>query len=489
MRGFCGLLIAVAVLLATVSPCAAEAAKPLAIKAERIYVGNGETIRQGVILIEGGRIRALGPNVAVPKGTSLVELDGGCVTPGLIDANARLEAYDLIAPSRKALDQPPPADDREAESAGAELTNNDLQLDAAGSAAAGGAARAQPARVAEDGLEPEYAGPLAAGVQRSVVISEQSSEVVPYIRVCDSLNFESSDFQRLVRAGVTTVYASPDGSSVIGPRGAVVRTAGPLEDRVLVAAGAVKATIGSEPSSLGTYNREPGRRSVSIYTRRPESRMGLTWVFRKAFYDAIGRAEGRKAYGADTSSAEASAVLREVLDGKVPLRIQARLQQDIHTALRLAKEFKLRFTFEEATEAYRCIDTLRAAGMPVIFGPIYARPSGVVARSGEGRRSRYYTFRALLEAGIPTALSAQDLREEDGLARQAMYAMRFGVSFDDALRAVTQTPAELLGLDDQLGTLEPGKRADLVLWSGQPFAATSSVTVVLIDGSIVVDKR
>ncbi|OHB67232.1 MAG: hypothetical protein A2V70_00550 [Planctomycetes bacterium RBG_13_63_9] len=178
-----------------------------------------------------------------------------------------------------------------------------------------------------------------------------------------------------------------------------------------------------------------------------------------------------------------------MLDGKVPLRIQARIQQDIHTALRLAEEFKLRFTFEEATEAYRCIETLKAAAMPVIFGPIYDRPNGIRARSGEARRSRYYTLRALIEAGIPTALSAQDLREEEGLARQVMYAMRFGVGFDEALRAVTQTPAEMLALEDQIGTIESGKRADLVLWSGRPFAATSRVMVVLIDGKVVVDRR
>jgi imidazolonepropionase-like amidohydrolase len=94
-----------------------------------------------------------------------------------------------------------------------------------------------------------------------------------------------------------------------------------------------------------------------------------------------------------------------------------------------------------------------------------------------------------LEKGIPTALSAQEFREEDGLARQAMFAQRFGVSFDDALRAVTQTPAQLIGLDEELGTVSVGKRADLVLWSGQPFAATSRPLVVLIDGEVVLDQR
>ena len=127
--------------------------------------------------------------------------------------------------------------------------------------------------------------------------------------------------------------------------------------------------------------------------------------------------------------------------------------------------------------------------MPVIFGPIYQRASGLRARTSQSQRSRYYTFRALLEAGIPTALSAQELREEDGLARQAMIAMRFGVTLADALRSVTQTPARMLGLDKQIGTVQPGKQADLIVWRGRPFAATSMAVVVLINGEVVVDRR
>jgi imidazolonepropionase-like amidohydrolase len=436
-----------AALLAALASCgyavpslAADAPTPrLAIEAEHVYMGDGRSFQNGTILIQHGRITEVGPDVAVPKDAQAIDLEGASVTPGLIDANARLENVDMIPVSRK---------------------------------------------VTEDGHMP-----FASGVGPTAVMSEQSSEVVPNIRILDGLNLRSRDFSRLVRGGVTAVYASPDAAAVLGPRGAVLRTGGPEDGRVLVPEAAVKATIGSEPSSLGTYNRSPSRTSTTMYTRRPNSRMGLTWVFRKAFYDALRRRDGQEAYGADTSSPEASAVLLDVLENKVPLRIQARIQQDILTALRLAEEFDLEFTLEEATEAYECIDELKERSVPVIFGPIYERPTGLRARTYEARRSRYFTFRALIEAGIPTALSAQELREEDGLARQAMYAMRFGVGFDDVLRAVTQTPARLLGLEAELGTLESGKRADLVAWSGPPFAATSEIIMVLIDGQIAYDRR
>ncbi|MCH7946082.1 MAG: amidohydrolase family protein, partial [Armatimonadetes bacterium] len=221
----------------------------------------------------------------------------------------------------------------------------------------------------------------------------------------------------------------------------------------------------------------------------PTTRMGVTWVFRKALYDAARYAKGLPVSGADTPSEAALAVLIRVLEGDIPLRIQARTQHDITTALRLTEEFDLPFVLEEATEAYRCLDELAARRIPVIFGPVYVTAPGPRARSAEVSGARLHTMKALLDAGIDTALTAHELRDEDGLARQAMYAMRFGVSRGDVTRAVTQTPAKLLGLDGEIGTLVKGKNADIVVWSGLPFAATSRPMVILIDGEIVLDQR
>jgi imidazolonepropionase-like amidohydrolase len=490
MIGACGLATAIDI-------SRAHAAPPLAIKARVVHVGDGRTIAHAVVLVSGGRITAVGADLAVPDDAQVVEIDGGCLTPGLIDANARIESAEMIESSRRwsedrasgAVDTEAGVDERSANEwdfhgADGDDTTVTYPLHF-------GEIGMRDGHVPDEETEHEDEGlpPLVSGVRSGVVVTEQSSEVVPQIRVLDGIDLTSGDFERLVRGGVTTVYASPDASAVIGARGAILHTAGPASDRVLVPAAAVKATIGSEPSRLGSYNRPPSRYGASVYMRRPNSRMGLVWVFRKAFYDVARRREGLPLYGADTADDEALDVLQQVVDGDVPLRIQARLQRDILAAIRLAEEFQLPFTLEEATEAYRCVDEIKAAGVPVIFGPIYSEPAGIRRSSGEGDQSRYFTFCALLEQGVPTALSAQEFREEDGLARQAMFAQRFGVRFDDALRAVTQTPAKLIGLDSELGTVTVGKRADLVLWSGEPFAATSKPLVVLVDGQIVVDQR
>ncbi len=439
----------VSLVLLAATTAAADAV--VVLKAPRLYVGDGRVLETGVVIVRGGEISEVGSGLPIPTGAEVIEVAGGSITPGLIDANARLEPQDLVLSTRRTA---------------AQVVRELFSVDE----------------------EHEEDISFAPGV-RTVATSEQSSEVVPHTRVIDSLDLGSPDFERLVRGGVTTVYASPDSSAVIGARGAILKTAGPAGSRVLSAAAAVKAVIGSDPTRVGTSNRPARGFRVNLYTRRPTTRMGVTWVFRKAFYDTLARGRGLPVGGADTPSEAASATLALVLKGDVPLRIQARTLPDITTAYRLGAEFGLSFIIEEGTEAHRCLELLKARPMPVIYGPIEDRPRGLRRSTYETRNARLYTLRSLIEAGIPTALSAQDLREEDGLARQAMYAMRFGVSEENALKAVTSTPARLLGIEKRVGTLAAGKDADIVLWSGRPFAATSMPVVVLVGGEVVVDRR
>lgn len=313
--------------------------------------------------------------------------------------------------------------------------------------------------------------------------------MVPEVRVIDSVNMYSPDFDRLVRDGVTTVFVAPDSAAVISAQGAIIHTAGPADTRIIREVDAIKAAMGTDPSWRGRGNHLPYRKRVTMHARRPNTRMGVTWIFRKALYDTQKHQQGLDVYGADTPSVAAMKTLERVLSGETPLRIQARMHHDIIAAIRLTNEFDIPFILEEATEAYRCLDELKANKTPVIYGPIYVNAPGYRARSAEVSRARLHTMKALLDAGIDTALTAHELRDENGLSRQAMYALRYGVDFADVMRSVTQTPARLLGLDDSIGTIEKGKQADLILWSGKPFEATSAPVVVIIQGEIVVDRR
>ena len=217
--------------------------------------------------------------------------------------------------------------------------------------------------------------------------------------------------------------------------------------------------------------------------------MGVGWVFRRAFYDALLRARGLEPTGADKTSAEASRVLQGVLAGEVPMRIQARTGSDIETAFRFANEFGISFTLEDPVEAWKRVDLLKQTETPLVFRPIFDQPSGITAGSREMRNRRLHTVRDLSDAGIPMALSAQALRGEEGLARQAMLAIRFGVDPAEALRMVTQYPAQLLGIEKEVGTLEPGRRADLVFWNGSPFSALTRIEKVMLDGVLSYERN
>ena len=488
----------------------------------------GPDIDKGVVVIRDGRIVAVGGmDLAVPGGAKVIEVEGGSITPGLIDAHALLEPTDRITAessrgrSREAragkealLRLAGGAEEHQQEGqagepgdvaadprATPELTwVEPAEMEDGDSCCGGGvcALSAAHAAMGEGNVCPTCGQVImsgndrlryAAGLAPGNSLVESSSEVVPHTLVVDSINLRSPDFDRLLRGGVTTVFAAPDSAAVIGPRGAVVRTAGPMKSRVMQDAGDVLASFGSDSFRFGGGNQSPFGSYVTSRTRRPNSRMGVAWVFRKAFYDAEKAAAGQPVTGADQAPPEAFATLTDLRNGQVPLRIKARLQRDIETAFRLSNEFGLRFTLVEATEAYKCMSAITEAHVPVIFGPIYIDPNGVRAYSEETRESRLSTVKLLMDAGVETAITAMDLREEDGLSRQAMYAMRAGVTFNQALKAVTLTPAKMLGLDREVGSLEVGKRGDVVVWSGEPFEAASRPVAVVMDGQVVYDAR
>ncbi|MEW6747373.1 MAG: amidohydrolase family protein [Planctomycetota bacterium] len=337
-------------------------------------------------------------------------------------------------------------------------------------------------------ITPGFIDPNAvAGIVSSYSYAEHSSEVIPQMRVLDAINLLSDDFMELALSGVTTVFVAPDTASVIATRGAILKT-GEVA-RVIVPEQAVLATMGSDPTFRGTYNSPPSRfGTVTFLNRRPTTRMGTVWVFRKAFYDAREFAATGKAPDRENDPA-ALAVLANVLEGSVPLRIQARMALDIETAFRLADEFGLRFTLVEPIEAFKVLDMIQERRTSVVFGPLFLVPRGPRAAAGEADEFCLSTPATLVARGLEVALSAQEQSGEAGLRTQAIFAIRYGMPEQEALKAVTSTPAKILGLDRRLGTVAAGKDADLVVWSGKPFDVTSKVAYAVIDGRVVESER
>ena len=326
---------------------------------------------------------------------------------------------------------------------------------------------------------------LSARLHSNFNSVEQSTEVQPHLDVAGSVDLHDKRFARLARTGVTTVLVNPLDRNVIGGRGVALKTHGPMEveARRLNGRPILRGAIGSEPSAA---NHAAFGRPTDFYSRRPTTRMGVEWEWRKAFFDAVA---AKRLPEKDFPGAED---LREALAGKRTVMIQAWTTQDIRTAVYLDEEMQregfgdLDLVIDAGAEAWKEPGILVRNSTIVVLPPHTA--GGRVG--SDGAFLAWNTASLLVGEGLTVCLSAHGAGPGSAtLGHQAGFAMRGGLSFDQALAAVTSAPASVLGLSERLGTVHEGMDADLALWNGRPFAATSRVTGVLIDGVIVVDPR
>ncbi|MCC7014932.1 MAG: amidohydrolase family protein [Planctomycetes bacterium] len=324
---------------------------------------------------------------------------------------------------------------------------------------------------------------LSVRIDRGWNAVEQSREVTPEMRVVQALDWFDEGWMREARSGVTTAMVNVSDRNVVGGMSVVVKTAGASpQARTVKADSVLYGAIGSAPSSS---NHPAYGRPDDFYSRRPTTRMGVEWEWRKAFYDAALAQRDKSKQVAGTTE------LQKVLAGEFPLMIQAWTTQDIRTAVFLKEELEReglgapRLIVDAAAEAWREPDLLVRTKTPVVLPPF--APQG---RTGEGSFFALETAAQLDAKGLLVALSGHGARQvSQRLAYQPGYAMRGGMTFDAALKTVTINPARMVGVDRRVGSLESGKDADLVLWSGKPFELSSAVIGVLVDGRLILDPR
>ena len=305
---------------------------------------------------------------------------------------------------------------------------------------------------------------------------EQSSEVTPLVSAEYGLDLYSPGWGRLARTGVTSAFITPLNQNCIGGMGTVVKTAGDrtLKARTVEGAPMLCGAIGSQPSQR---NSSAFGRPTSFFNRRPTTRMGVEWEWRKSFFEAA----------QSKAPDDAQKVLLDALAGKVGVFVQAWATQDIRTAVFLKEEMaregfgEMRLVIDAGAEAWREPAMLVRTNTAVILPPVPAQ-----GRTTDGALMSVECARVLRDNGISFALSGHGGSRLD---IQAGLAMRGGLTREQALRAVTLTPAQLLGVDGRVGSVEAGKDADLILWNGEPFEATTRPVGVLVSGHLALDPR
>lgn len=303
---------------------------------------------------------------------------------------------------------------------------------------------------------------------------ERSSPLNPQLRALDGYNPWEDLVGWLREHGITTVVAGPSPGNLISGRTLIASTeSAPLDEVVRVPEGAMVFTLGEMPKSLFA-----GRGG-------PESRMGTAAEVRQALAGAKEYAERRALPVADRPPIDlGQEALVSVLNRKTRAVIVAHRSDDILTALRIAKEFNLDLILAGGTEAYLVRDAIRAADVPVLVGPVMVRSWGV----SETSNASFENAQLLHEVGIPIGFTSGFegyVPKVRVVLWEAAISAANGLGGHDALHGLTLGAAQIWGLDDSIGSIEVGKRADLALFDGDPFEYTSHVCGVIIGGKVV----
>jgi imidazolonepropionase-like amidohydrolase len=387
------------------------------------------TLERGTVLVEDGRIVAVGEEVEIPEDAQVYDATGKVVMPGLIDAHCHVGLW-------------------------------------------------------PEGIGQEYSDG-----------NEMTDPITPHLRALDAVHPEDPAFKELVAAGVTTVLTGPGSGNLIGGQWVCLKTAPKpsVEQMVLLEPAGMKMALGENP-----------KRVYGGQKKAPSTRMGNAAALRAALVDAQNYLEKWRRYEAEQAEYQAKVeagdedaeppqpperdlkleALGQVLRREMKARVHAHRADDMLTAIRIAEEFNLDLTLEHATEGYKIADVLAAKGIPVTAGPI------LFSRIKYELKDMTPKNPALMaRAGVKLAIQTDETSAVKYLTINAALAAREGMPEEEALKAITINAAEIIGVADRVGSLEVGKDADLVVFSGHPFDYRTVAEWVLVDGQVAYKRE
>jgi imidazolonepropionase-like amidohydrolase len=407
--------------------------KPTVLKGGKLLTISHGTIENGVLVMQNGKITAIGAegSIMIPKDARVIDTRGMTIYPGLIDSEDNLGLTEISA----------------------EQSTNDL--------------------------------------------IESSDEIMPHMHVYDAFHAESELIPVTRLNGVTNAIIAPDTKDTLPGQDSFVQLAGKTSQEMLLI-----RDIAMPLNFTGDQ-----RHNESWDKRKfPQTRMGMAAQLRQAFLDAQDYAQHWADYEKKKSEAAQKTddkdkkpddkdkekdkkpptppkrdlkleALLPYLQGKKPIVLAAEEANDLQTAVSLAHEFNLKFVLSHISHSQSVLDYVAGLKVPVIVGPIYEDPKPYE------RYDTVYSLPAqLYKRGVKIIFASFDAHNVRNLPYQAGYATAFGLPYDEALKAITLNAAETWGVADQLGSLDAGKAANVVVATGDPLDLRTDVKQVFIAG-------
>ncbi len=372
------------------------------------------TIENGTLLIENGKITAVGKEIAIPEGATTIDCSGKSIYPGMIDSGTQLGMAEVNAVS---------------------LT-----------------------------VDHNEVGDIKPHMQALTAINP-NNVAIPVTRV----------------NGVTSVLSVPTGGLIPGTA-ALINLIGYTPDQMYAGFKGVAINFPTS-NKRGRWDR----RSEEDRKKEEEKKLkNLNDIWEQAsLYAKIDSASQSNKALRPEYNPQMEAML-PVIQGKMPVLVEVNQEKDILSAIKWIQKNKINAVLTGVAEGWRVAKEIAASKIPVITGPILSLPT----RSSDRYDTRYTNAGILHKAGVKVAIRTDDSENVRNLPFNAGFAAAYGMGKEAALKAVTINPAEIFGVADQLGSLEVGKSANLIVTDGDPFETKTQISHLFINGwQVAIDSR
>ena len=301
--------------------------------------------------------------------------------------------------------------------------------------------------------------------------NERTDPITPHMRAIDGINPIDESFEQALQHGVTSACTGPGSANVVGGTFAAIKLAGKRIDKMIIKNPvAMKCAFGENPK--GCYGQSG---------KTPVTRMATAALLRELLFKSQRYAQAKKD-GKDPNFDMKLEAMLPVINKEIPLKAHAHRADDIFTAIRIAREFDVNMTLDHCTDGALIAEELAEEGLPAFIGPSFGNKSKI-----ELRNKSFTTPAELAKAGVPISIITDaPVIPLEHLPMCAGFAVSAGLDYEEGWRAITINPATQTGIGDRVGSLEPGKDGDVVIWQDDPLKVigTQAHTTV-VNGKVV----